>query len=377
MKIALFCDTYKPVKNWLVSMVSHIKSSLEVEGHEVYLFCPDYPDYIDTEKNIFRIKSVWTPLKLDDRLPITLKKKKEIKQFLIEKNIDVIHSHSEFILGRLAKKFAKELNIKYIHTFHTMWEDYAHYLMVPKISIRKAVQHFLKNVEYITSPSIKSCWYLKQVLRRDDIIHIPNFIDEWKLRRSAKKNSINILKDKYNITHDDIIVSFVGRVSSEKRVFELVKTYDTYIFPKNKHIKLIIIGDGKQFKKIQKYIAKSIYKNNYILTGYIEWEHINMYYKLSDIYTTISISETHPMTVTEAVFLWLPCVVVEDDSFHGLVTDGVNWYIWKDAQDYSSKILSLASEPETRKKFTKESKKIAKSYISKNIIKKYIELYEI
>jgi len=92
-------------------------------------------------------------------------------------------------------------------------------------------------------------------------------------------------------------------VSSEKRVFELVKTYDTYIFPKNKHIKLIIVGDGKQFKKIQKYIAKSTYKNNYILTGYIEWEHINMYYKLSDIYTTISISETHPMTVTEAVFL--------------------------------------------------------------------------
>ena len=358
-------------------MVNQIKSSLEVQGHEVYLFCPDYPDYEDNERNVIRIKSVGTPLKLDDRVPLTLRKRKEIKQFLIDNKIDVVHSHSEFVLGRLAKKLAKQCNIKYIHTFHTMWEDYAHYLMVPRSSIRRAVKLFLKNVDHITSPSIKSCKYLEETLKRDDIIHIPNFIDEWKLGRSWKKKDRERLKEKHHISKKDIVVSFVGRVSSEKRVFELVKTYNTLIFPKNTDIKLMITGDGKQFKKIQKYIAKSKYKDNYILTWYVNWEDIGSYYKLSDIYTTISISETHPMTVTEAVFLWLPCVVADDDSFHGLVTDGVNWYVGKDAHDYSNKVLSLASEPETRKKFTKESKQVAQNYISKNIIKKYIELYEI
>lgn len=284
-------------------MVSQIKSSLEAEGHEVYLFCPDYPDHTDTEKNVIRIKSVGTPLKLDDRLPITLKKKKEIKQFLIENKIDVIHSHSEFILGRLAKKFARQLDIKYVHTFHTMWEDYSHYLMMPKISIRKALQHFLKNVECITTPSVKSCQYLETILKRKDIIHIPNFIDEQKLICEANEEDINKLKKQYQIEKDNIIVSFIGRVSSEKRVFELVQSYDTLIFPKNNHIKLMVIGDGKQFKKVQRYVANSKYKDNYILTGYVEWKDIGSYYKLSDIYTTISISETHPMTVTEAVFL--------------------------------------------------------------------------
>ena len=112
-----------------------------------------------------------------------------------------------------------------------------------------------------------------------------------------------MLKEKYSLSKEDILISFVGRVSSEKRVFELVQTYDEYIFPKNTQMKLMVIGDGKQFKKIQKYIAKSTYKDNYILTGYIDWEDIGSYYQLSDIYTTISISETHPMTVTEAVFL--------------------------------------------------------------------------
>lgn len=247
-------------------MVRQIKSSLEEAGHEVYLFCPDYPDHTDTEQNVIRIKSVGTPLKIDDRLPITLKKKKEIKNFLIDHKIDVIHSHSEFILGRLAKKFAKELNIKYVHTFHTMWEDYAHYLMVPKISIRKAVKIFLKDVKYITSPSIKSCEYLKEILKRKDIIHIPNFIDEGKLSDTSTKKDIEKLRENYHLSKENILVSFVGRVSSEKRVFELVQTYDEYIFPKNTNIKLMIIGDGKQFKKIQKYIAKSIYKDNYILT---------------------------------------------------------------------------------------------------------------
>jgi len=309
MKIALFCDTYIPVKNWLVSMVSHIKSSLESAEHEVYLFCPDYPNYVDIERNVIRIKSVWTPLKLDDRVPLTLRKRKEIKQFLMDNEIDIIHSHSEFVLWRLAKKLAKQCDIKYIHTFHTMWEDYSHYLMVPKISIRKAVAHFLKNVDHITSPSIKSCKYLEETLKR------------------------------------------VWRVSSEKRVFELVKAYDKLIFPKDVDIKLMIIGDGKQFKKVKKYIDSSTYKENYILTWYVDWE--------------------------EAVFLWLPCVVVKDDSFKWLVTDWKNGYIWEDIQDYSKKILSLSRDKQTRKSFKKANKEVAEKYISENIIKKYIQLYEI
>lgn len=358
-------------------MVSHIKSSLESAEHEVYLFCPDYPNYVDIERNVIRIKSVWTPLKLDDRVPLTLRKRKEIKQFLMDNEIDIIHSHSEFVLWRLAKKLAKQCDIKYIHTFHTMWEDYSHYLMVPKISIRKAVAHFLKNVDHITSPSIKSCKYLEETLKRDDIIHIPNFIDEWKLKRSAKKKDIAALKKKYNLWEKDTLISFVWRVSSEKRVFELVKAYDKLIFPKDVDIKLMIIGDGKQFKKVKKYIDSSTYKENYILTWYVDWEHINTYYKLSDIYTTISISETHPMTVTEAVFLWLPCVVVKDDSFKWLVTDWKNGYIWEDIQDYSKKILSLSRDKQTRKSFKKANKEVAEKYISENIIKKYIQLYEI
>ena len=82
------------------------------------------------------------------------------------------------------------------------------------------------------------------------------------------------------------------------------------------------------------------------------------------------------MTVTEAVFLWLPCVVVKDPSFDGLVTDGINWYIWGDIQDYATKILNLAKDPKQRKAFRKASKKISEKYISENIIKQYIKLYE-
>lgn len=377
MKIALFCDTYIPVKNWLVSMVSQIKSSLESAGHEVYLFCPDYPDHIDTEKNIIRIRSVWTPLKLDDRLPITLKKRKEIKQFLIDNTIDIVHSHSEFVLGRLSKKLAKQCNIKFIHTFHTMWEDYSHYVMVPKLSIRKAIQIFLKDVEHISTPSIKSLNYLEKILKRDDIKHIPNFIDETKLKLDVKKQDIEKIKSTYHIWKQDVVVTFIWRVSSEKRVFEMVESYDTHIFPKNTHIKLMIVWDGKDFKKIQKYVEKSAYKENYILTWYVPWNTINQYYSISDIYTTMSVSETHPMTVTEAVYFGLPCVVTEDESFSGLVMDTINWYVSEDTASYSKHILNLAQDEKTREIFREKNKEVADKYVSENIINEYLKFYQI
>ena len=36
-----------------------------------------------------------------------------------------------------------------------------------------------------------------------------------------------------------------------------MQAYDRYVFAENPNIKVMVIGDGKQFKKIEKYIEKS------------------------------------------------------------------------------------------------------------------------
>ena len=43
-------------------------------------------------------------------------------------NLDVIHSHTEFGVGTFARIVSKQFNIPLIHTYHTMYEDYIHYI---------------------------------------------------------------------------------------------------------------------------------------------------------------------------------------------------------------------------------------------------------
>ena len=38
-------------------------------------------------------------------------------------NLEVIHSHTEFGVGILARLFAKQFNIPLVHTYHTLYED--------------------------------------------------------------------------------------------------------------------------------------------------------------------------------------------------------------------------------------------------------------
>ena len=43
-------------------------------------------------------------------------------------NLDVIHAHTEFGVGIFARMVAKDLNIPVVSTYHTMYEDYTHYI---------------------------------------------------------------------------------------------------------------------------------------------------------------------------------------------------------------------------------------------------------
>ena len=43
-------------------------------------------------------------------------------------NLDIVHCHTEFTMGRLGRRAAKKYHIPVVHTYHTMYEDYVHFI---------------------------------------------------------------------------------------------------------------------------------------------------------------------------------------------------------------------------------------------------------
>jgi len=159
MKIGIFTDCYYPQVNGVVISVLTLKNILEKYGHEVYIITSRDSGNTDLN-NVISLPSIsffrWAEFKL--ALPfMAIKTQKQLYSL----DFDVIHTHTEFSIGRLGKKIATQRTIPLIHTYHTQYEDYTHYIAAVGTSflkdvVRKLSKFFLRPYSAIIVPSEKT-----------------------------------------------------------------------------------------------------------------------------------------------------------------------------------------------------------------------------
>ena len=161
MNIAIFTDCYKPIKNGVVTSISQLKDGLEKRGHEVIIITVDVPNYEEKDENIFRLPSIKAGFGSGTEQRFGIFNQGAINRFLKKKNIQLIHTHTEFPIGYCGKWAAKKLKIPHIHTTHTMWEDYTHYLMNGKLISKKLQKSKVSNVFFETYNTLNNLNYEK------------------------------------------------------------------------------------------------------------------------------------------------------------------------------------------------------------------------
>ena len=146
MRIGIFTETYTPYVSGLVTSELMLKNALEKKGHEVYVVTANLQNFryeYDEEEHVLRIPGIPTGIynsRLTSIYPIQAVNK--IKSW----DLDVIHSQTEFAIGTFARIFAKQYNIPIVHTYHTMYEDYVHYITKGHFnrSSKKIVEYLTK-----------------------------------------------------------------------------------------------------------------------------------------------------------------------------------------------------------------------------------------
>lgn len=127
MNIGIFTDTYFPQLNGVATSVQTLRRELEKKGHQVYIFTPYDPrQQQETDDHIFRLPSMPFIFVKNYRAcfvcpPHILRKIHQLK-------LDIIHTQTEFSLGFLGKLISTTFGIPMVHTYHTMYEDYVHYI---------------------------------------------------------------------------------------------------------------------------------------------------------------------------------------------------------------------------------------------------------
>lgn len=384
MRIGIFTDSYPPYINGVSTSIVMLKNALEKQGHQVFVVTvnADKMSYKYEDNNkIIRLPGV--PIGIYDyRLTgiYPLKAINKIKKW----HLDVIHSHTEFGVGTFARIIAKQFGIPLVHTYHTMYEDYVHYITKGYFNgtSKKIVEYLTKfycdkTATELIVPTQKTYDLFKNKYKIERNVHIiPTGIEVERFLKNKKDiPKIQKLKQEYNINNNDKLLLFVGRLGKEKSVDFLIKEHCNII--KNYHsCKLLIVGDGPDFEYFRKIAKKYKIEDNVIFTGKVPWEQVPLYYHLADIFVTASVTETQGLTVIEAMAASLPVVAINDDSFKTVITDDLNGYLFSNKKEYSKYINLLLSDDVKYKRMSKQAKINSQVYSSKYFAEHVLNVYK-
>jgi len=384
LRIGIFTDTYTPHINGVVTSVLMLKKALEKKGHIVYIVTVNDKglkyQYEDNGKTI-RIPGVPTGI-YDYRLTTIypLKVLKKIKKW----NLDVIHSQTEFGIGTFARIISKQFNIPLVHTYHTMYEDYVHYITHGYFnkSSKKIVEYLTlfycdKTISELIVPTKKTYELFKEKYRVDRNVYIvPTGIDVEKFYVENNKVDITLKRKELGILKDDFVILFVGRIGVEKNVDLLLSSMKSLVKTCPK-LKLLIVGDGPDIEKYKRYVKRYDLENYIIFTGKVPWKEISNYYIISDVFATASITETQGLTVIEALAASLPVVCIDDESFTNTIIDNLNGKIFKNKKEYKKIITLLYNDNVLLKRLSKQARLSAETHSSKYFAESILDVYKI
>lgn len=380
MRIGIFTDTYPPYINGVSTSILMLQHALEKQGHQVFVVTVNNEKmsykYEDDNK-IIRIPGIPTGIydyRLTGIYPFRIIKK--IKKW----NLDVIHSHTEFGVGTFARIISKQFGIPLVHTYHTMYEDYVHYITKGYFdgASKKIVEYLTKfycdkTTTELIVPTKKTYDLFKQKYKFNRNVHIvPTGIEiERFYKENYKPKEISDLRESLGFKKEDFIILFVGRIAEEKNI-KLLLDCQNVIYKKHKNCKILIVGDGPDLEKLKKQYSKN---PSIIFAGRVPWENIPKYYLMANVFATASTSETQGLTVIEACAASLMPVCINDESFNSVVIDDLNGKIFNNKKEYIKIVEELIEDKSKVDRLSRQARVSSETYSSKYYASRVLDVY--
>lgn len=338
MRVGMFTDSYFPQISGVATSIKVLKDELEAQGHEVIIFTTTDPNAVEEEENIVRLKSIPFLSFKDRRIAIKgfSKALKEAKKY----HIDIVHTHTEFSLGITGKFVAYMLNIPNVHTYHTMYEKYLHYIAKGKIirprNVKTVSRFFCNRTMGVIVPS----QLMKEKLTSYDVykeIRVISTGVEIPEKDSALRQTI---REQLQLTENDMVLLSLSRLAFEKDLHKIVESFPT-VLQHHLNAKLVFVGDGPARESLEE-LVKELDLTDYIqFVGEVKNEYVHHYYQMADIYVSASASETQGLTYLESIVNDCPIVAKRNDYLSEIVRNPLLGLLYKEDEDMGITIVKM------------------------------------
>lgn len=163
---------------------------------------------------------------------------------------------------------------------------------------------------------------------------LPNAIDpeRFKFCESARRE----IRVRYGIAENDFVVGHVGRFYPQKNHEFLIDAF-AELHRRKANAKLLLLGDGPLQGLIEQRV-ESLGLSNAVFFAGLQKDSAP-FYSAMDVFCFPSLWEGLPLTLVEAQYAGLPCLVSERITHEAMITDGL---CWLSLDDVSAWVKSMA-----------------------------------
>lgn len=346
MRVGLFIDTYFPMVDGVINVVHNYASRMNDEEFEVVVFCPKADKKYKDEfcYRVERCKSVKVFF-LDYVLPLP-RLDSRFKKALKNSELDVVHIHSPFGIGKMGVKYAKKHHIPAIATMHSQFEQdlyrATHSKCITKTMLKSVMKVFNSCDEFFAvNERVAEIFYGYGAKRMPLVLR--NSTDFTLV--ADEERAVALANEQFALEKDMPVFLFVGRLTALKNIYFLV---DALAQLKNQNYKMFFVGSGKDGEELKHRIAKHGLTDRVIMIGRItDRELLKALYFRANLFLFPSLYDANSLVQIEAASQKTPAVFVEGAATASMVTDGVNGYIAKPTPEaYAQKIEEILSDKE-------------------------------
>ncbi len=237
---------------------------------------------------------------------------------------DVVHAHSPFVTGLLARNLARSSRAPLVFTHHTRFADYGHYLgplAAPGSALTDAyLRRFWAGCAAIIAPSSDLADEIRGRLREDrrDRVHVvPTGIDVDGIRALDAVDPRPMAR----WPADAVVVATLGRLAPEKSV-DVILGAAAVALERTPSARLLVIGGGPSETALRQ--RAEAFGGAIHLTGALPRLEALALLRGADLFTFASRTETQGLVLAEALAAGLPAVAVEGPGVADTVRDGVD-----------------------------------------------------
>jgi glycosyltransferase involved in cell wall biosynthesis len=375
VRIAIFTDTFLPATNGVVTATVALANSLVKKGHTVVIVTPTIPSTkrtIDPCVQIIRVASI--PARFYPGYRFATPYSVAVIKRLRKERIEVIHFMTPASLGLFAIIAALQLDVPLIGTFHTFIAEREYlkhvrldYDLFERITWKYTAWQY-NRCELVTVPAPSTKCTLRKHGCTAPIDIISNGIDTSGFSASPSKTILRTYQDR-------TLVLYVGRISNEKNILALIRSF-VMSTRRDPSLVLLIVGDGPQMNEAKVLVRSLRAQQAVVFLGRIPNQRLlqSGLFRACDFFASASCTENQPMTVLEALSQGLPVIARNARGMPDIVKDGKNGLLVRSTRedDFSEAITELASNTALRKRLARG----AIASVHKHHMEKVVETWE-